>query len=488
VQALRDILYGVALLEVLGDNSINIRQIAFDSREVQHHDLFVAIKGNAVDGHLYVEKAILSGAVAIVCEELPKEINPKIVYLKVKNSQTALSILAKNFYDNPSDKINLIGVTGTNGKSTICTLLYQLFSNLGYHCGLISTIEYKVGDKVYDATHTTPNVLHLNQLLHQMSEAGCAYCFMEVSSHAMVQQRVNGITFTGGVFTNLSHDHLDYHKTFDEYLAAKKLFFDGLPKTAFALSNIDDKRGKVMLQNTAAKTYTYGIKNLADFKGRVIENSLTGLLLNFDDTEVNTLLVGEFNAYNLLAVYATALLLEANREEILNEISRLRAAEGRFDHIYDQANQIVGIIDYAHTPDALKNVLETINKIRTGNETVITVVGAGGDRDKTKRPQMAAIACALSNKVILTSDNPRSEEMDAIIDDMMEGLSPADRKKVVRITDRKEAIRMARYVAKQGDIIGIFGKGHEKYQEIENVKYPFDDKQILLETFKNFAG
>jgi len=485
---LQNILYGVALVEVIGNNSIDINNIVIDSREVKPQSLFIAIKGTQTDGHQYINTAIQNGATAIICEDLPENLVEQIVYLKVKNSNDALAIVSKNYYQNPSASLKLIGITGTNGKSTIVTLLYNLFNELGYCCGLISTIVYKVDEQTIEATHTTPNILKLNKLLHQMVNAGCEYCFMEVSSHAMVQGRTNGVVFMGGVFTNITHDHLDYHVTFDNYIAAKKSFFDALPANAFALTNVDDKRGMVMLQNTKAKKYTYGLKSMADFKVKILENGLTGLLLNINNIELNTLLVGAFNAYNTLAVYAVATLLEIDEQEVLTQLSSLKAVEGRFEHLYDAENKIIGIVDYAHTPDALKNVLETIAELRTGNEKVISVVGAGGDRDKDKRPKMADITCSLSDKVILTSDNPRSEEIEDIINDMMEGLSPIYKRKVVRIADRKEAIRMARYLAEPGDIIGIYGKGHEKYQEIKNVKYPFDDKQVLLEIFKNFEA
>jgi len=488
MQQLQDILYGVALLEVQGNNNIKISNIIIDSRAAKPQSLFVAIKGIQTDGHQYIKAAIQKGATAIICENLPENLEEQIVYLKVKDSSNALSVVAKNFYQNPSASLQLIGITGTNGKSTIATLLYNLFNELGYCCGLISTIVYKVDQQTITATHTTPNILKLNQLLHQMVTAGCEYCFMEISSHAMAQGRTKGINFKGGVFTNITHDHLDYHLSFDNYLAAKKSFFDGLGNDAFAITNVDDKRGNVMLQNSKAKKYTYGLKNMADFKVKILENGLTGLLLKINNVELNTLLVGAFNAYNILAVYAVATLLQANEEEVLTKISLLKAVEGRFEHLYDAENNIVGIVDYAHTPDALKNVLETIAELRTGNEKVISVIGAGGDRDKAKRPKMADITCALSDKVILTSDNPRSEEIKDIINDMMEGLSPIYKKKIVCINDRKEAIRMARYLAEPGDIIGIYGKGHEKYQEIKSVKYPFDDKQVLLETLKNFEA
>jgi len=485
---LKDILYTVSLVHVRGNTDRSIDGLTLDSREVKNDFLFIAIKGNATDGHLYIDAAIKNGATAIVCETMPEKFIDGITYLQVKDSQKSLAKIAANYFGHPSKNLKLVGITGTNGKSTIATLLFKLYKAIGYKVGLISTIEYRINEHSYPSTHTTPDALRLNELLQEMVNQGCDYCFMEVSSHALAQDRVHGINFAGAAFTNLSHDHLDYHADFDDYLSAKKSLFDNLNDNGFALTNLDDKRGKVMLQNCKAKKYSYALQTVADFKARILENSLTGLHLKIQEEEISVLLVGEFNAYNILAVYAVAMLLDANKEEVLQYISTLTTAEGRFDYIYDKQNKIIGIVDYAHTPDALKNVLKTIANIRTGNEQVITVVGAGGDRDKTKRPKMAAIACELSDKVILTSDNPRSEEIESIIDDMMEGLGPQNLKKVLRIGNRMEAIRTARMIAGTGDIIGIYGKGHEKYQEIKKIKHPFDDKKILTQVFNEFKN
>jgi UDP-N-acetylmuramoyl-L-alanyl-D-glutamate--2,6-diaminopimelate ligase len=415
-----------------------------------------------------------------LCEEFPAEIREKVSYFLVDNSAKALGIIASNFYDNPSSKLKLVGVTGTNGKTTIATLLFQLFQDLGYKTGLLSTVQNQINQLIVPATHTTPDPVVLNSLLNDMVESGCDYCFMEVSSHAMAQYRTAGLSFSGGIFTNLTHDHLDFHKTFDSYLKAKKSFFDGLTGHAFALTNIDDKNGIVMLQNTGGHRKTYGLKNIADFKARIIENHFSGLLLNIDGQEVWFKMVGSFNAYNLLAVYATALLLEQDRTRVLTSLSRLSGAEGRFDYIIS-ATGVIGIVDYAHTPDAVQNVLSTIQDIRKGTEQVITVIGCGGDRDKAKRPVMAKVACDWSTKVVLTSDNPRSEVPEQIIRDMEEGVMPSNKKKTLSIADRREAIRTACHLAKPGDIILVAGKGHEKYQDIAGVKLPFDDKEILTE-------
>ena len=457
--------------------------ITFDSRKIKKDCLFIAVKGTAVDGHEFISQAIEMGAIAIICEELPETQLENITYVKVKNATYALGIIAANFYDNPSQKLKLVGVTGTNGKTTTVTLLYNLFKSLGYTVGLLSTVKNKIHNEEIAATHTTPDAISLNELLNKMLEKGCQYVFMEVSSHAVVQHRVTGITFAGGVFTNITHDHLDYHKTFDEYIKAKKTFFDNLPEEAFALTNKDDANGMVMLQNTKATRVTYALKSPADHKCRIVENHLNGLLLNIDNKEVWVKLIGQFNAYNVLAVYTTAVLLKQDATNILTALSALNSVEGRFQYLKSD-NGIIGIVDYAHTPDALKNVLETIKGIRTGNEQVITLAGCGGDRDAAKRPVMAQIACQFSNKVILTADNPRSEDPEEILNQMQKGIDPVDAKKTLRITDRKEAIRTAISLAKPGDIILIAGKGHEKYQEIKGVKHPFDDFEILKETFK----
>jgi UDP-N-acetylmuramoyl-L-alanyl-D-glutamate--2,6-diaminopimelate ligase len=483
MRLLTDILYKAGLEEIVGTTNVAVASVTFDSRKVKKDSLFVAVRGTASNGHDFIDKAIEMGAIAIVCEELPDNRQENVSYVKVKDSHYALGIIASNFYDNPSQKLKLVGVTGTNGKTTTVTLLYSLFKSLGYTVGLLSTVRNKIQNEEVPATHTTPDAIALNELLARMVEKGCQYAFMEVSSHAVVQHRVTGITFAGGVFTNITRDHLDYHKTFDEYIKAKKMFFDHLPEDAFALTNKDDANGMVMLQNTRAKKVTYAIKSPADHKCRILENHLNGLLLNIDGKEVWVKLIGTFNAYNVLAVYTVAYLLKQDVTNILTALSTLNSVEGRFQYLKSETG-IIGIVDYAHTPDALKNVLETIKGIRTGNEQVITLVGCGGDRDAGKRPIMAKQACQLSDKVILTSDNPRSEDPEMILDQMQAGIDPVDAKKTLRITDRKEAIRTACSLAKQGDIILVAGKGHEKYQEIKGVKHPFDDFEILKETLK----
>ncbi len=480
MKKIKDILYGVSLRQVSGSTNGQVSGICFDSRKSAPSVLFVAVRGTESDGHAFIDLAIEKGASAVLCEEFPAVLREKVNYFLVDNSAKALGIIASNFYDNPSSKLKLVGVTGTNGKTTIATLLFQLFQDLGYKTGLLSTVQNQINQLIVPATHTTPDPVVLNSLLNDMVESSCDYCFMEVSSHAMAQNRTAGLSFSGGIFTNLTHDHLDFHKTFDAYLKAKKSFFDRLNSQAFALTNIDDKNGIVMLQNTGAHRKTYGLKNIADFKARIIENHFSGLLLNIDGQDVWFKMVGSFNAYNLLAVYATALLLEQDRTRVLTSLSRLSGAEGRFDYIISPSG-IIGIVDYAHTPDAVQNVLSTIQDIRKGTEQVITVIGCGGDRDKTKRPLMAKVACDWSNKVVLTSDNPRSEVPEQIIRDMEEGVMPSNKKKTLSITDRKEAIRTACHLANPGDIILVAGKGHEKYQDIGGVKLPFDDKEILTE-------
>lgn len=480
MKILKDILYGVSLKKVIGSTESEVEAICFDSRKAAQGVLFVAVRGTESDGHAFIEKAIDLGAAAILCEELPSNIRENVSYFLVENSAMALGIIASNFYNKPSAKLKLVGVTGTNGKTTVATLLFQLFRDLGYKTGLLSTVQNQINDLIIPATHTTPDPVALNRLLRDMVESGCDYCFMEVSSHAVAQSRIDGLEFAGGIFTNLTHDHLDFHKTFDAYLKAKKGFFDRLDNKAFALTNVDDKNGMVMLQNTKAHKKTYGLKNIADFKAKIIENHFSGLLLNIDNEEVWFKMVGSFNAYNLLAVYASALLLEQDRLKVLTSLSRLSGAEGRFDYMISPSG-IIGIVDYAHTPDAVQNVLSTIQDIRKGTEQVITVIGCGGDRDKAKRPIMAQVACDWSNKVILTSDNPRTEVPEQIIKDMEAGVMPQNKRKALSITDRKEAIRTACHLAKPGDIIVVAGKGHEKYQDIGGVKLPFDDKEILTE-------
>ncbi len=458
---------------------MNISSVEFDSRQAKPECLFVAVKGSQADGHRYIGKAIELGASAIVCEQLPEVIADGITYLVVENSAKTLGLIAANFYDNPSQKLILVGITGTNGKTTSVTLLYDLFTKLGYKVGLLSTVENKIAGQIAEATHTTPDAVTLNKLLAQMVDTGCEYAFMEVSSHAIHQHRISGLTYRGGVFTNITHDHLNYHGTFKEYINVKKQFFDNLPKTAFALTNIDDKRGEVMVQNTKAKIHTYSQKRLGDFKVKIIDNSLIGLQLDIDGQEIFARLIGEFNAYNLLSVYATAILLGMVKLEVLTALSQIKAAEGRFDFIQNHQTGITGIVDYAHTPDALEKVLKTINQLRTGAEQVITVVGCGGDRDKTKRPIMAKTACDYSNQVILTNDNPRTENAEAILKEMEVGIPPYATQKVITIANRQQAIKTACRLARKGDIILVAGKGHEKYQEINGIRHPFDDKKEL---------
>ena len=481
---LQDILYKVHLLEVVGVTDIAVSSIAIDSRKVIKGTAFVAIRGVAQDGHDYITKAIELGAKVIVCENMPALLTDGVTYIKVANTQEAVAFMAHQFYDTPSTKIKLVGVTGTNGKTTIATLLFKLFSSLGYTCGLVSTVQNQIGDQIIPSTHTTPDAVSLNELLNTMVDAGCTHVFMECSSHAVHQHRITGLVFTGALFSNITHDHLDYHKTFEAYIAAKKGFFDALPTSAFAITNADDKRGDVMLQNTKAKKLSYGLKSSADYKGKILENALTGLIMLVNEIEVHFRLIGEFNAYNLLAVYGAAVNLGIESNTALTTLSMLAGAEGRFDYIISN-KQVIGIIDYAHTPDALENVLATIKKLRKGYEQVITVVGCGGDRDKTKRPIMAQTACDLSDKVILTSDNPRTEDPAGIIADMEAGLNTAAKRKYISIIDRKEAIKAAVEFAKPEDIVLVAGKGHEKYQDINGVKHPFDDKAILLAFFNN---
>lgn len=480
---LQNILYKVRLQEVNGSTNIEVKDVQIDSRKVSAGSLFVAVRGTVADGHNYISTAIEKGAVAIVCEDLPLMLLENITYIKVNNSSEAVAYIAHNFYDEPSTKLKLVGVTGTNGKTTIATLLFKLFTQLGYTCGLLSTVQNQISNQVLASTHTTPDAISLNALLKQMVDAGCTHVFMECSSHAIHQHRITGLKFTGALFSNITHDHLDYHKTFDEYIRVKKKFFDDLPSSAFAISNLDDKRGTVMLQNTGAHKYYYSLKNVADFKGKILENALTGLVMLVNDKEVHFRLIGEFNAYNLLAVYGAAICLDENNDEVLRVLSSLQGAEGRFDYVISN-KQIIGIVDYAHTPDALENVLATIKKLRKGYEQVITVVGCGGDRDKAKRPVMAQVAAELSDKVILTSDNPRSEDPQEIINDMLQGLNSAAKRKSRSILDRKEAITTAVEMANKEDIILVAGKGHEKYQDIKGVKHSFDDKAVLKETFE----
>lgn len=480
---LKDILYRVTLNKVVGSTSVTVHNIAFDSRNIGDQDVFVAIKGTVSDGHDYINIAVEKGATAIVCETLPEDLKDGVTYLEVDNANKALAFMAANYYDNPSENLKLVGVTGTNGKTTVATLLYSLFKKAGYKVGLLSTVKILVDETEYKATHTTPDSLTINYYLHLMNNEGVEYCFMEVSSHGIHQYRIEGLQFEGGIFTNLSHDHLDYHNSFAEYRDVKKRFFDTLSPRAFALVNMDDKNGLVMLQNTKAKKVTYALKSYADYRAQILENQFSGLLLKLNDKEVWTKLIGNFNAYNLLAIYATAELLGLEEQEILTLISELESVSGRFQYLVS-ADNITAIVDYAHTPDALQNVLETINSIRTRNEELITIVGCGGDRDKTKRPKMGHIASVLSTKVIFTSDNPRSENPETIIEDIEKGVEPQHFKKTVSIVDRKQAIKAACQMAQPNDIILIAGKGHETYQEIKGERFDFDDFKIVQELLK----
>ena len=477
---LKDILYKVAIEAVKGSTEIAIGKIDFDSRKMEQNDVFVAIRGTISDGHDFIAKAIELGATAVVCETFPETIVEGITYIQVKDTNTALAIMAANYFDNPSQKLQLVGVTGTNGKTTIASLLYQLYKKAGYKVGLLSTVKIMVDEVEYKATHTTPDSFTINHYLAEMFAAGVEYCFMEVSSHGIHQNRTEALHFVGGVFTNLSHDHLDYHATFAEYRDVKKSFFDHLPKTAFALSNIDDKNGPVLLQNTIAKKCTYALKSYADYKAQILESQLSGLLLKINGNEVWVKLIGTFNAYNLLAIYGTAIELGMESLEALRLLSELESVSGRFQYIVSEGN-ITAIVDYAHTPDALENVLKTINDIRTKNEQLITVVGCGGNRDKAKRPVMGGIASDLSDTAILTSDNPRNEDAEVIISEMEQGVAPQNFKRILSITDRKQAIKTACQLAQPNDIILIAGKGHETYQEINGVRHDFDDMKIVKE-------
>lgn len=483
MKILKDILYKVTINAVAGSTSVSVNKIEFDSRKVETNDVFVAIRGTLTDGHKYIEKAIADGATSVVCEVLPEILQDGITYVEVANSNQALAYIAANYYEHPSKNLKLVGVTGTNGKTTVTSLLYQLFKKAGYKVGLLSTVKIMVDNTEHKATHTTPDSLTINKYLKLMNDEGVEFCFMEASSHGIHQSRTEGLKFAGGIFTNLSHDHLDYHESFAEYRDVKKSFFDHLPKDAFALSNMDDKNGLVMLQNTEAKKYTYALKNYADFRAQILENEFSGLLLKVNESELWTKLIGSFNAYNILAIYGAAELLGLEKDEILRLISELDNVSGRFQYFISD-EKITAIVDYAHTPDALKNVLETINSIRTKNEALITVVGCGGDRDKTKRPKMAHIASALSTKVIFTSDNPRSEVPEAIIEDMEKGVEPQNFKKTLSVSDRKQAIKTACQMAEAKDIILIAGKGHETYQEIKGERFDFDDYKTVQEFLK----
>ena len=487
MKQLLDILIGVGTIQVIGSQDVKISKITFDSREVEQNAMFVAISGTQVNGHHFIDKAIISGATVIVCEHLPSTFDVKyeeVSFVQVDNSAKALGIMAGNFFGNPSNKIKLVGITGTNGKTTCATILYKLFMGMGYKTGLLSTVENKIGNHTIPSTHTTPNPLVLNELLANMVKKGCDYAFMEVSSHSIHQERIAGLNFDGAVFTNITHDHLDYHGSFKNYINAKKKFFDDLGVRAFALTNIDDRRGDIMLQNTKAKKYSYAVRKMADFKAKINENSLLGLQLSINGREFYSRLIGEFNAYNLLAVYGTAVLLGHNEVEVLTVLSGLQTAEGRFDYIVSKSSNIIGIVDYAHTPDALEKVLSTIDGVLSKGGRVITVIGCGGDRDKAKRPIMAKVAFDYSNQVILTSDNPRTENPYDILAEMEKGIPPYGTQRVLTIESRRQAIKTACTLARENDIILVAGKGHEKYQDINGVKHHFDDKEELT---KNLA-
>ncbi|MBC7887244.1 MAG: UDP-N-acetylmuramoyl-L-alanyl-D-glutamate--2,6-diaminopimelate ligase [Ferruginibacter sp.] len=478
---LKDLLYKVSIRAVKGNTGIEVTGLQTDSRKLGSGNCFIAVKGSVTDGHQFIDTAIANGATSVICETFPAGMDENITWIQVENSAAAAGYASHNFYGEPSLKIKLVGVTGTNGKTTIVTLLWKLFTALGYKCGLISTVQNQVGETILSSTHTTPDAISINALLKKMVTAGCEYVFMECSSHAIHQHRITGLQFTGALFSNITHDHLDYHKSFDEYIRVKKSWFDALPSSAFAISNSDDKRGLVMLQNSSARNYYYSLKTMADFKGKILENSLTGLHMMVNDTEVYFRMIGEFNAYNLLAVFGTAFCLGQDKNLVLQLLSSLDGAEGRFDYTVSNRDKIMGIVDYAHTPDALLNVLATLKKLRQGNERIITVVGCGGDRDKTKRPVMAEVACEYSDKVIFTSDNPRSEDPLEILHEMEAGVNVVARKKYITIPDRREAIKAAVDLAVEADIILVAGKGHEKYQEVKGVKNHFDDKEVLKE-------
>ena len=484
MKTLRDILINIKPITVIGDITMHVSGLNIDSRLVTAGSAFIAVRGTLSDGHLFVDKAIVLGATVVVCESLPEVIKDGIAYVQVADSAAATGLIADAFYDFPSQELKVVGVTGTNGKTTTVTLLYKLFEALGDKSGLLSTVQNHIHDKAVIATHTTPDAISIHSLLRDMADADCKYAFMEVSSHAIHQHRIAGIRFAGGIFTNITHDHLDYHKTFDEYIRVKKLFFDGLPSDAFALTNADDKRGMVMLQNTKASKNTYSLRVPANVKGKVLENNLTGLIMAIDGQEAHFRLIGTFNAYNLLAVYGAAKLLGQDKMDVLAILSGLQGAVGRFETYMSPKDKILGIVDYAHSPDALINVLATINQLRQDGQQLITVVGCGGDRDKTKRPIMAQVACEHSDKAILTSDNPRSEDPEEILNEMEAGLTAPQKRKSLRITDRREAIKVACTLAQAGDIVLIAGKGHETYQEVKGVKHHFDDREVLTEAFE----
>lgn len=485
MKTVKELISSLKQASVTGNEDITVLHLTYDSRNVGESSMFFAVRGTVVDGHTFIGDVVAKGAAAVVCEQLPASIDSAVTYIKVPNTTEAMAFIAAEFYDHPAEKLKLTAITGTNGKTTVATLLFRLFRSFGHSVGLLSTVQNQIDDEVIPATHTTPDAIRINELLEEMVERGCEYCFMEASSHAIDQDRIKGLHFAGVVFTNITHDHLDYHKTFDNYIRAKKKLFDEVNEDAFALTNKDDRNGMVMLQNTKAPRYTYALNTMADFKARIMESDFTGMLLQIDGEEAWFRLVGNFNAYNLLAVYGTAFLLGKDKKEVITRLSSIEAVKGRFDYSRSE-NGITGIIDYAHTPDALKNILQTINEIRTNNEQLITVVGCGGNRDAAKRPLMADIASEYSTKVIFTSDNPRNEDPEAILDEMQKGVKPLHYKKTLRITDRREAIKTAVSMANKGDIILVAGKGHENYQEIKGVKHHFDDKEVLMEMFRVF--
>jgi UDP-N-acetylmuramoyl-L-alanyl-D-glutamate--2,6-diaminopimelate ligase len=481
---LHDILYKVGIRSVMGSTAVEVGSLHIDSREVEPGGCFIAIRGAHSDGHAYIRDALAKGAVAVICENMPDEMPGGVTFVRVEDGAEAAGVTAHEFYGRPSEKLLLTGVTGTNGKTTIATLLYKLFTGLDHTCGLISTVENRIGEDTLPATHTTPDAVSLNRLLSRMVDAGCTHAFMECSSHAIHQRRIAGLRFKGAIFSNITHDHLDYHKTFDEYIRVKKSLFDGLPADAFAISNLDDRRGTVMLQNTPADKFYYSLRSISDFRGRVLENAITGLQMVVNEQEVQFRLIGEFNAYNLLAVYAAAVCLGEERQEVLRVMSGLTGAEGRFEVMVSPRTRVVGIVDYAHTPDALANVLSTIRRLRSGGERIITVVGCGGDRDSAKRPLMGEVACTQSDRAVFTSDNPRSEDPAAIMEEMRAGLTAAQLRKLICIADRREAIRTAVTLADTDDIVLVAGKGHERYQEVAGVRKPFDDKEVLASMFR----
>ncbi len=482
-KTLSKLLKNVSVVSIFGDDQVEISLIASDSRQVQAATLFAAVKGTQVDGHSYIEKAVSLGAVALLVEDLPTQLLDGITYIQVESVPAELGKIASHFYDDAQEELIIIGCTGTNGKTTVTTLLHDLFQHLGYKCGLLSTVEYRIGAEIFPSTHTTPDSISIHQLFKKMVDEGCTHCFMEVSSHSVVQHRISGIDFTGGIFTNITHDHLDYHKTFENYIKAKKGFFDGLGPNAFSLTNKDDKNGMVMLQNTKSTRYTYSLHGGADFNVKIIENDFTGMQIKLQGEEIWTPLVGKFNAYNMIAVYAAATLITEGTEEIAVAMSALGRVNGRFEAINGPEAR-TAIIDYAHTPDALENVIQTIKHIQKGDSQLICVVGCGGNRDREKRPVMGHTASSRCDKVIFTSDNPRSESPEAIIQEMMQGVEPQNQRKVIQITDRKEAIKTAIFLSQPGDVILIAGKGHETYQEIQGVKHEFDDKKITNQLFK----